>query len=300
MKFKSTFEFDAFGPWILLINEGHKIPPLFAAQEGKLKDSLMTFKIPRDIERRDANPNMNLYDAVLGISRSDILLFKRINNGQEDRVEETRIPMNQISGLRNNTYLLSGVLTIYTAEKTIEIPYNTVSDEIIQQALNLIRQLTSKNRVENSPLKEIPALPFNQKTMELEFINICKSLQNEDPNLRLISYQPSIEYKILKQFNSTLLMYLGIKETVQSSYVIFLGPEEISIVQRTFFPKGPNTDSYAHLQCFLPLSSLGISSTEKEGGPLPQVKFSSELMDEEFYFDPENPGIRRILKEYSA
>ncbi len=300
MKKNSTFEFDSFGPWILLINEDHAVPPLFQPLEKKLTGSLMAFKIPRDIERREANPAMNLYDAVMGILEDKILIFKRVLRDGRDGVQEIEIPLSEISGLRNNTYLLSGILTIYTAGKSIEIPYNTVSDEIIQEALGLIRKLMPPMADNSSPFLSLAALPYSRKTMELEFINICNRVQKEDPQMQLISYQPSIEYKVPRQFRSSLLMRLGLKEKVQSSYVIFHDKRELSIVQRTFFPDGPNTDAYAHLQCYLPLASLSAKYCEEKKMPLPRLILETDMMNEEFYFDPGNEGIRNILESIPA
>ena len=59
-----TAEYDAFGPWILKVATFDDVPPLFRAA-ANLDGAKLALKIPRQIERRNANPRMNLYDQLL-------------------------------------------------------------------------------------------------------------------------------------------------------------------------------------------------------------------------------------------
>jgi len=57
-----TAEFDAFGPWILQVSTYDDVPPLFRTV-ANLDGANLALKIPRRIDRRDANPD--LYDQLL-------------------------------------------------------------------------------------------------------------------------------------------------------------------------------------------------------------------------------------------
>lgn len=59
-------EYDAFGPWIYEVDGEHPLPRLFAPYVRERVDALMLLKILRDIERRRATPDMELYDYVVG------------------------------------------------------------------------------------------------------------------------------------------------------------------------------------------------------------------------------------------
>ena len=75
-------EYDAFGPWIYEIDEEHPLPELFepyVVREG----AITLMKIPRQIERRNASPDMQLYDYVIGAYKNRVSIFKRIENSMQ-------------------------------------------------------------------------------------------------------------------------------------------------------------------------------------------------------------------------
>ena len=76
-------EYDAFGPWIYEITEAHPLPALFAPYVRSEETPLMLFKIPRDIERRRATPDMDLYDYVVGAYEERLLILKRVEHTVE-------------------------------------------------------------------------------------------------------------------------------------------------------------------------------------------------------------------------
>ena len=79
-------EYDAFGPWIYKITEKNPMPALFFPYYKENNNYLMLIKIPRDIERRKAKPDMDLYDYVIGMYEEYGYILKR--NGKE--VEEVK------------------------------------------------------------------------------------------------------------------------------------------------------------------------------------------------------------------
>ena len=63
----STAEYDGFGPWIYEIRTREEIPRLFSDYPLDLETAVLTIKVPRVIDRRDANPAMDLYDILLSL-----------------------------------------------------------------------------------------------------------------------------------------------------------------------------------------------------------------------------------------
>lgn len=133
-------EYDAFGPWILVINEEYTMPPLFKSYEYLLDSAVMMIKIPRHIEWRNANPNMHLYDSVIGVFKTHLLLLYRVGNNVKGR----RVEYCEIQAKKSIQCLLLGKLILFTDTATINIEYNTVSENIITEVIELIRKLQNQ------------------------------------------------------------------------------------------------------------------------------------------------------------
>ena len=62
-------EYDAFGPWVYEIDEDHPLPKLFVPYIQPDPDRSIMVKVPRQIDRQDANPDMDLYDYVIAVGK---------------------------------------------------------------------------------------------------------------------------------------------------------------------------------------------------------------------------------------
>jgi hypothetical protein len=98
-----------------MIEGPHKLPPLFADYKEVLLGAKMCFKVPRWIERQKANPEMNLYESVVGIFEKEIILLVRKTRGQNEFSEMTRIDMSRISSIQKKK--LSAQWTIDSSHK---------------------------------------------------------------------------------------------------------------------------------------------------------------------------------------
>ena len=58
-------EYDAFGPWIDEVFAPEDVPRLFRNHALDFDAARLVLKVPRDIVRRDATPDMDLYDYLL-------------------------------------------------------------------------------------------------------------------------------------------------------------------------------------------------------------------------------------------
>lgn len=184
MKMQSK-EYDAFGPWILIVGKEHKLPRLFADYQKDADSSLMMIKIPRHIERRDANPNMHLYDAVIGVFDTHLLVLNRVGS----KVREQRVAIKDVEAIRHTTCLLRGELTLYTDSRDVEIVYNAVSEHIMMQMANLI--LSLKNQTPKS--LGLAPMSYDIDTIAFLYVNLINGMKRDDANIKLVAYQPDIE-----------------------------------------------------------------------------------------------------------
>lgn len=175
-------EYDAFGPWIYEIDEEHPVPRLFAPYIAQGGPAELLLKIPRNIERRVATPDMDLYDHVVGAYGTHICVLTR----RDDRVERLTIPYGEIEGFCLTRHFLQGILTLYLRDGKAEIPFNTVSIREMRRFTTLIR-----DRIEG----EVPPLErLQDRQMDLEldvlFVNMLKDLRAEGEMPLLYGYQP--------------------------------------------------------------------------------------------------------------
>lgn len=179
-------EYDSFGPWIYEISEAHPVPRLFAPHIPQNESAVLLFKIPRNIERRVATPDMDLYDYVVGAYTDYICVLKR----QEDRVSHLRITYSEIECLCLTRHFLKGILTLYLKNGTVELPFNAVSMDIIRRFAAHIR---SKQLTGNAVLPD--EIREQQKPVELNllFTNMLKDLKAEGETPLLYAYQPAVD-----------------------------------------------------------------------------------------------------------
>jgi len=285
---KRTFEYDAFGPWIYRIEGKHTLPRLFESYRERLEPALMIIKIPRNIERAAANPDMHLYDVVAGLFQSEILLLERTG----DRVAETVIAYDRIESMKIRTCLLSGKLTLFTDKKTAEISYNIVSDEIMREMMNLIRDLKSLS----CQFDGMSPLPFNLESMELGFVNLVGSFIKDHPDACLIAYQPNLRFNIPREIHNRIIALLPLRKRIQSSFVVLTNTRELMIVHRIFFTNSRSTDTFAYNYYFYPFESIQSIETEKDVRGLKILKIVTNQKTDCFKFEEGNNRILELQK----
>ena len=185
-------EYDAFGPWIYKITEKNPMPALFFPYYKENNNYLMLIKIPRDIERRKAKPDMDLYDYVIGMYEEYGYILKR--NGKE--VEEVKFYYYEVESIENYRSLLLGKLTIHLQNSTIIIPYNAVSIEIIFELVKIIR-----NRYTQNTYKSISVIDKN-KNGEIDYLyeGLIKERSLHGDVFPIMVFQPTTNLNNSKLF----------------------------------------------------------------------------------------------------
>jgi len=286
-------EYNAFGPWIYIINETHPIPPIFERFSDAAYASLLAFKIPRNIERRKANENMHLYDRIVCIFKTRMLIVDR----DGDDLYEHNIDFSDVHAIRNFKALLKGELTIYTKKENFLITYNTVSDDIISRAIHMILDL-SKNP--NVTLK-LPVMAYNLKSIGHLFTNKINKIRRIDDSINLIAYQPERQLSKADQFWGKLkslfsadLKLLDIAFTSNN--------RELIIISRSSGIKEAKQEDYAYTYMFIPYHHIKIIDAQRDSkdDSLKKLHVGSSCFDFELTFDDSNIGLDSLISEINT
>ncbi|NCT92004.1 hypothetical protein GXB85_13740 [Cellulomonas sp. APG4] len=137
---RRTAEFDAFGPWVLRVRDEADVPPLFRAQKVDLDAALLVLKVPRNITRRDANPDMDLYDHLVVAGPDDVTLLSRRAHGPG--YDEAHVRYDDVAWVRTSVELLDARLTVADARggHGLSFTYSGSSDDEVEALAQLVRR----------------------------------------------------------------------------------------------------------------------------------------------------------------
>lgn len=178
----STAEYDAFGPWIYEIHTPEEIPRLFRGHPIDLDGSLMTIKVPREIERREANPAMDLYDIVLSLGHDSLTALTR--RGRE--VDSRTLAYRDIQGITELIDLLRGRLTLHADAGPLVVPFNASSTEIITHLVQLVRRRYTDGGGEGRPASGQVRVP---RDVEDDLQNLYRRLSRDGDLGRTVGIQ---------------------------------------------------------------------------------------------------------------
>lgn len=169
----TTAEYDAFGPWIYEIHSLEEIPRLFRGQAIDLDASVMTIKVPREIERRAANPSMDLYDMVLSLGPERVTALMRRGRS----VDARDVAYADIQGITDSVDLLHGRLVLHTEGSPIEMRYNASSTDIVSHLVHELRRLYIESPAPGRPAGGPLNIPAG---VEDDLKNLYRRIARED------------------------------------------------------------------------------------------------------------------------
>lgn len=144
-------EYDAFGPWVDEVSVPEDVPRLFRDHALDLDTARLVLKVPRDIARRDASPDMDLYDYLLILDSSCLTVLKRHGAGLPGRAEAgprgydtMTVPFEQVVAIRDVVNLLDATVTISTSTgATIPVRYNGSARANVNRLVDELRAVAT-------------------------------------------------------------------------------------------------------------------------------------------------------------
>lgn len=152
--FTGVSEYDRFGPWVDEVTRIEDVPRLYREYPIDFSAARLVLKVPRNITRRNATPEMDLYDHLIVVGQDQLTVLSR-RNGRSLRVETrpkgsdnargydiVEIPFAEIVAIRNSLNLLDGRLTVSTSEGTpVKVAYNGSAADVIRTLVSDLREV---------------------------------------------------------------------------------------------------------------------------------------------------------------
>ena len=177
---KQEREYDSFGPWILYVNETDDIPDAFI-DRFRWDDTIVTaFKVPRKVERRNTKVGKDLYDYLV-ILYKDRLEVMHISG---DSPNTGSVRYDDILAVSKLVDLLHGELTISMREQRVIIPFNSVSEDLIDDVISKLETFCTEGPEFELPQENGEIFPSSQL-----YRNLLAREQQRKP-YRLIASQP--------------------------------------------------------------------------------------------------------------
>ena len=159
-------EYDAFGPWIFEVRSDAEMPKRFRPYYAEHRHARYLIKLPINLDRRAAQPGMDLYHAVIAI-HDDGAVVLRLQDGQ---VAASSVTWPDVVAVRCYTNLLLGRWSLLLCNgDEVNIDYNTVSSRLIDSISEFIRARCfwpapiAENRLEVAPVPVVdPLFQYHQ------------------------------------------------------------------------------------------------------------------------------------------
>ena len=244
-------EYDAFGPWIYEISEEHPLPPLFQPHFPVTDKPLMSFKIPREIERRRATPDMDLYDYVIGAYEDHILILKR----EGHTVTSTTVAYGEVEGIRLFRKFLHGICTLYLSGSALTITFNTTSMQLMRRFVRLIRskyQTKERGRGRSRIFVDPACLPDITDAL---FNNLLIDLRDAGERFTVGAFQPAKSI-LLRQPSFTQRLFGLLKPQFLPSALHLFDQDELLIIVQENAEKNAQESEYGYDFTYIPLHKL--------------------------------------------
>jgi len=182
-----NLEYDRFGPWVTEISDEDPTPPLFVPYITRPGPALLSIKIPRKIERRQAHAGMDLYDFMVSFYEDDIVILQRV----EHEVQPEVVRYSDVQLLRLSEDLLRGNLHLGLTGRSFDLPYNTVSGQTMRRVVDLVRQRYDPGR---DPVR-VPPTDVVEDGLSFYFQRLLEHEEQQGSGMRLIAAQAEATLK---------------------------------------------------------------------------------------------------------
>lgn len=263
----STPEFDAFGPWVDPVRAPEDVPPLYRDHPVDLAASRLVLKVPRDILRRDATPDMDLYDHLLVLGPERLTVLSRRPGGARG-YDVREVTYDRVAVVRTSVELLDGRLTVLSLDgPAVEVRFSGSSADVVAGFVDLLRVLawpvpTSGDPAPRDPTLRHPGLGrLDRRALgeqEIGLVAAYREVADHEPGLRALAAHPRQVVRPGAGGVSGLLHLLR-PMTVHAAVVASDGREVQVFGRRAWLARG-RTPVHSEQRLVLPLDRLTAAS----------------------------------------
>ena len=263
-------EFSTFGPWVYEIKESYPLPRLFAPFFDKDDQAIMKIKLPRDSDRRNTKPGMNLYDYVIALYRDQLRILERSEN---DSVTDHLIDAADFMGIRIYKNMLRAACTIYTVNGSFSFSFNSASMDLIWKTANLILASMERNRPVD--VSSLPVTEAQPKTMLLQ--NMLHDIRKEREDIAVGAVQEGME--VYPREDTAVKIERMLWKELNPEALHLFTPKELIVLENGFFPNRAGMPDFGFTYTIMPLNKLTAVN-------LSRSKVYSLLMECTIYLGP--------------
>ncbi|WP_114010108.1 MarR family winged helix-turn-helix transcriptional regulator [Cohaesibacter intestini] len=145
-------EYDAFGPWLTEVKSEADMPRRFRSLYSEYRDATYLIKVPRNADRRNLRPGMDLYEAVIAVDEAGVSLARL----EETSIWTLKATWDDIAAICSFGDRLQGIWTLYLKDgNRPSISFNRVSSDLIEVVTDFVRShLTDKAKASNTDTDE--------------------------------------------------------------------------------------------------------------------------------------------------
>ena len=239
-------EYDRFGPWDVEIKEEDDIPQQFSDFTETIMNSVFSFKVPVNVERRNLKPGMPLYQTVTSLTEDAVIILRRA----ETEIDRQEIKYRDILYLQYTTDMLSGELIFTTVKQRYALDFNPAEQGPAEKALERIREKYCDQvpRVNFSDIQEhVVVQSFLYETL------LAQEMEKED--LKLVAYQPSIKLKRKRAAKMRYWQIVSGEAGLQDSLYLTNG-KELIVMSRVKDVKAEEKADYGYRYTYIPLNNI--------------------------------------------
>lgn len=243
-------EYNAFGPWAYEITAKNPMPRLFEPFFTEDDKAVIKIKIPREIERRNAEPGMDLYDFVIALYEDRLLVLER----QAGNVKEHLIPLKEFMGVRIYENMLKGGYTVFSAEGPVSFPFNGVSIDLFRKLTNLILERIPEwsGAGHTCDITKLPVTDSVPETMLLT--NMLHDVQMKVPDVHVGAVQTSVDVHRKGATRDMIERMLWREKNPEALHLY--NDTWLIVLENGVFPNHVGMQDYGYTQTIIPLDRL--------------------------------------------
>lgn len=281
----ARLEYDRFGPWVIEISEADPVPPLFEPYVDGAREPVVAVKVPRPIERRNASPDMDLYDYLLTLYEDEVQVLSR----ERGSVRDVTFAYSEIERITFSEDLLAGHLELCAKRSTFDLPFNAVSSEIMENVVDEIR----RRYLASAAPAEVPAgSRIDRDELSHYFAGLLARHQRTRPEFRLLAAQ--FEHSVAETESSTFrrLVYGIIGKRILESLHLSDG-RELEVIDRGMHFRYFRQAVYGTSTSYVPLDRIvALDWSDDPGTGITTLRIATASGESSFVFDSDNPTLR--------